>query len=81
MVQLLQEVAPEATWYLPATQRVHVACIVKSLNVPGAQGVSAEDPTGQKVRSVTSVHQQGRRLYLGNLMGSGISFVELADGE
>ena len=55
-------------------------CVAK-LGADGSKQALYMDPTGQKVRSVTSVHQQGRRLYLGNLMGSGISFVELADGE
>ena len=36
---------------------------------------------GEKVTSVASVHQRGRWLCLGNLMGKGVSVLKLGEGE
>ena len=39
------------------------------------------DRTGEHVASVSAVEQHGRRLYLGNLMGSHVSYLDLEPGE
>ena len=40
-----------------------------------------EDPTGERVRSVSAVEQNGHELYLGNLHGNHVSVLKLTDDE
>ena len=48
-VHALHAVSPSSSWKLPALHGRHSLAAVSLLNVPGAQGVSASEPVGQKL--------------------------------
>ena len=54
--QTKHAVAPLALMNVPASQFLHVGCRCWSLNVPGAHGVAAADPTEQNVPSGQITH-------------------------
>jgi len=55
-------------------------CVAK-VSADGEKQALLMDATGEHVRSVASAHQHGRKLFLGNLMGAGVSVLDLEDGE
>ena len=55
-------------------------CVAK-VSADGEKQALFMDATGEHVRSVASAHQHGRKLFLGNLMGAGVSVLDLEDGE
>lgn len=55
-------------------------CVAK-VSANGTKQSLLMDIKGSHVQSVASAHQHGRKLYLGNLMGAGVSVLELAEGE
>ena len=73
----------------PCAARAHHATRRAAVRNSAASPVSANgtkqsllmDIKGSHVQSVASAHQHGRKLYLGNLMGAGVSVLELAEGE
>lgn len=69
--QLLSKL-PKALWPKPKPYG-----LVLALDEQGSIEHSLQDPTGDKVRQVTSAQQAGDYLYLGNLDGQGIARFEL----
>eukprot|EP00316_Scyphosphaera_apsteinii_P016392 CAMPEP_0119330146 /NCGR_PEP_ID=MMETSP1333-20130426/77624_1 /TAXON_ID=418940 /ORGANISM="Scyphosphaera apsteinii, Strain RCC1455" /LENGTH=374 /DNA_ID=CAMNT_0007339467 /DNA_START=178 /DNA_END=1302 /DNA_ORIENTATION=+ len=55
-------------------------CIAE-LSPDGDKVALLTDITGDRVQSIASVHQHGRRLILGNLMGAGVSYLALKELE
>ena len=55
-------------------------CVVR-LAADGAPQYTLMDPTGERVRSVSAVEQNGHELYLGNLHGNHVSVLKLTDDE
>ena len=55
-------------------------CVAK-VSADGTRQALLMDVEGSHVSSIASAHQQGRRLYLGNLMGAGVSVLHLEEGE
>lgn len=56
------------------------ACAAK-VSASGEKLALLMDLKGEVVQSVASIHQHGRTLYLGNLMGAGMSYITLGEGE
>ena len=55
-------------------------CVAK-VSAEGAREALLMDGKGSHVSSIASAHQQGRKLYLGNLMGAGVAMLQLEEGE
>lgn len=55
-------------------------CVAK-VAADGTRKELLMDGKGIHVSSIASAHQQGRKLYLGNLMGAGVSMLQLEEGE
>ena len=54
---------------------------VANISASGEKVSLLLDLKGEKVTAVASVHQRGRWLCLGNLMGKGVSVLKLGEGE